>query len=71
MSVQGVLPVQAVGGVLQVTSVLASAGVSFVRVRKFMKSTNAEIFTPRGLVRPSLITIGTCLTLCYLRCVGS
>ncbi|KFY76290.1 hypothetical protein V499_04016 [Pseudogymnoascus sp. VKM F-103] len=50
MSVQGVLPVQAVGGVLQVTSVLASAGVSFVRVRKFMKSTNEEIFTPRGLV---------------------
>ncbi|OBT77431.1 hypothetical protein VF21_04260 [Pseudogymnoascus sp. 05NY08] len=50
MSVQGVLPVQAVGGVLQVSSVLASAGVSFVRVRKFMKSANAEIFTPRGLV---------------------
>lgn len=44
-----VLPAQAVGGVLQVTSVLASAGTSFIRVRKFMKTVNAEIFNPRGL----------------------
>ena len=45
-----VLPAQAVGGVLQVTSALASAGTSFLRVRKFMKAANAEIFSPRGLV---------------------
>ncbi|KAH6953917.1 hypothetical protein BKA56DRAFT_681693 [Ilyonectria sp. MPI-CAGE-AT-0026] len=49
-SVQGVLPAQAIGGVLQVTSLLASAGVSFIRVRKFLKSANADIFAPRGLV---------------------
>ncbi|PVH74222.1 hypothetical protein DL98DRAFT_658957 [Cadophora sp. DSE1049] len=49
-SVQGVLPVQALGGVLQVTSLLASAGVSYHRMRKFLKAANADIFTPRGLV---------------------
>ncbi|KAL5331379.1 hypothetical protein ACEPPN_000909 [Leptodophora sp. 'Broadleaf-Isolate-01'] len=49
-SVQGVIPVQALGGVLQVTSLLASAGVSYHRVRKFLKTANAAIFTPRGLV---------------------
>lgn len=31
-------------------SVLASAGTSFVRVRKFMKTANVEIFAPRGLI---------------------
>ena len=35
---------------LQVTSVLASAGTSFIRVRKFIKVANAEVFGPRGLV---------------------
>ncbi|KAG5655138.1 hypothetical protein KAF25_001911, partial [Fusarium avenaceum] len=49
-SVQGVLPAQAIGGVLQVTTLLASAGVTFVRVRKFLKSANTDIFAPRGLV---------------------
>ncbi|KAH7236589.1 hypothetical protein BKA59DRAFT_460119 [Fusarium tricinctum] len=49
-SVQGVIPAQAIGGVLQVTSLLASAGVTFVRVRKFLKSANTDIFAPRGLV---------------------
>ncbi|RKK08827.1 hypothetical protein BFJ66_g13201 [Fusarium oxysporum f. sp. cepae] len=49
-SVQGVLPAQVLGGVLQVTSLLASAGVTFVRVRKVLKSANADIFAPRGLV---------------------
>lgn len=45
-----VLPAMAVGGVLQFGSVMASAGVSFVRVRKFMKEANNTIFAPRGLV---------------------
>lgn len=54
-SVQGVIPAQAIGGVLQVTSLLASAGVTFVRVRKFLKSANADIFAPRGLVCPSCL----------------
>lgn len=45
-----ILPAMAVGGVLQFGSVMASAGVSFVRVRKFMKEANATIFAPRGLV---------------------
>ncbi|KAH6956156.1 hypothetical protein DER45DRAFT_614127 [Fusarium avenaceum] len=49
-SVQGVIPAQAIGGVLQVTSLLASAGVTFVRVRKFLKSANVDIFASRGLV---------------------
>ncbi|KAH7120424.1 hypothetical protein B0J13DRAFT_532305 [Dactylonectria estremocensis] len=49
-SVQGVLPAQVIGGVLQVTSLLASAGVSLIRVRKFLKSANADTFAPRGLV---------------------
>ncbi|KAN0101480.1 hypothetical protein V8E51_011990 [Hyaloscypha variabilis] len=45
-----ILPAQAVGGVFQVASVLGSAGVSIVRVRKYMKKKNEEIFKPRGLV---------------------
>ena len=45
-----ILPAMAVGGVLQFGSAMASAGVSFVRVRKFMKEANATIFAPRGLV---------------------
>lgn len=45
-----ILPAMAVGGVLQFGSVMASASVSFVRVRKFMKEANATIFAPRGLV---------------------
>ncbi|KAE9369142.1 hypothetical protein N431DRAFT_345978 [Stipitochalara longipes BDJ] len=45
-----ILPAQAVGGVFQVASVLGSAGVSIVRVRKYMKKANEEIFKRRDLV---------------------
>lgn len=55
MSTQ-ILPVMAAGGVLQVGSALASGGVSFVRVRKFMKESNTKIFAPRGLVCKILTT---------------
>lgn len=51
-----VLPAQAVGGLLQIGSLMASASVSFVRVRKFMKSANTTIFAPRGLVVKILTT---------------
>ncbi|KAF8853315.1 hypothetical protein BDZ45DRAFT_729617 [Acephala macrosclerotiorum] len=45
-----ILPAQAVGGVFQVVSVLGSAGVSVVRVRRYMKKANQNIFAPRGLI---------------------
>ncbi|KUJ15006.1 uncharacterized protein LY89DRAFT_784042 [Mollisia scopiformis] len=45
-----ILPAQAVGGVFQVVSVLGSAGVSVIRVRRYMKKANANIFAPRGLI---------------------
>jgi hypothetical protein len=45
-----ILPAQAVGGVVQITSVLGSASVTMIRVRKYMKTTNETIFAPRGLV---------------------
>jgi hypothetical protein len=44
-----ILPAQAAGVGLQVGSVLGSAGVSFVRVRNYMKAANEKIFAPRGL----------------------
>jgi hypothetical protein len=48
MSTQ-ILPVQLAGGGLQVGAALASAGISIVRVRRYMKEANASIFEPRGL----------------------
>jgi hypothetical protein len=44
-----ILTTQAVGGVLQVVSVLGSAGVLIARVREYMKTADKEMFTLRGL----------------------
>lgn len=51
-----ILPAQAVGGVFQVASVALSASVSVVRLRSFMKKSNAELFAPRGLVAKIMST---------------
>ncbi|TVY73334.1 hypothetical protein LSUE1_G007386 [Lachnellula suecica] len=44
-----IIPAQAVGGVFQITSLLGSAGFSIVRVKKYLKKTNASMFALRGL----------------------
>ncbi len=51
-----ILPAQAVGGVFQVASVALSAGVSMIRVRSFMKKSNAELFAPRNLIAKIMST---------------
>lgn len=49
LSAQGVIPVQAVGAVFQIGSIATTAVVSMMRVKKFLKKANAEMFGPRGL----------------------
>jgi hypothetical protein len=46
---QGVLPIQVVGGGLQILSAGLSAGLSWYRVRKYVRKANATSFLPRGL----------------------
>lgn len=42
-------PAQLAGGVVQILSVIGSAGVSIVRVKRYLKKSTEEIFKPRGL----------------------
>lgn len=42
-------PAQLAGGVVQILSVIGSAGVSIVRVKRYLKKATEEIFKPRGL----------------------
>ncbi len=51
-----ILPAQLAGGGLQLASVVASASISFVRVRNYMKTANATIFAPRGLTAKIMST---------------
>ncbi|KAK8173329.1 hypothetical protein IWX90DRAFT_475982 [Phyllosticta citrichinensis] len=43
------LPVQAAGGAVQAISAIASAAVTVVRARKYLKNINETMFKPRGL----------------------
>jgi hypothetical protein len=43
------LPVQGTGAFLQGVSLAASAGISFMRAKKFMADANAKMFHPRNL----------------------
>lgn len=44
-----ILPVQGAGAFLQGVSLAASAGVSFIRAKKYMADANAKMFHPRNL----------------------
>lgn len=56
MGAQGILPVQVVGGAVQILSAGLSAAFSWYRVRKYIRDINNTLFVPKGLQLKVLTT---------------